>query len=128
MKIPSSLFYTKTHEWARREANDTIVGITAHAQEELRDVVFIELPKPGRTVKQGEAVAVIESVKAAFDIYAPVSGTIARVNDPVTKSPQLVNQDCYGAGWLFALSPASPAEFTSLFTAEGYDKQLQTAH
>lgn len=125
MKIPQELFYTKTHEWAKRDAKDTVVGITAHAQEELRDIVFVELPKPGRTVKQGEAVAVIESVKAAFDIYAPVSGTITRVNDPVTKSPQLVNQDCYGTGWLFALSPSTPGEFTSLFTAEGYEKQLQ---
>jgi glycine cleavage system H protein len=113
MKIPQELFYTKTHEWARREAKDTVVGITA------------QLPKVGRAVKQGEAVAVIESVKAAFDIYAPVAGTITRVNDPVTKSPQLVNQDCYGAGWLFALTPASASEFTSLFTAEGYEKQLQ---
>ena len=125
MRIPNELFYTKTHEWIRREGKDAVVGITAHAQEELRDVVFVELPKVGRAVKQGEAVAVIESVKAAFDIYAPVSGTITRVNDAVVKSPQAVNQECYGAGWLFALTPASAEEFTSLLPAEAYTKQLE---
>ena len=91
MKIPSELFYTKTHEWARRDGQEIVVGITAHAQEELRDVVFLELPGVGRAVKQSEPAAVIESVKAAFDIYAPVSGTISRVNDAAVKAPQLVN-------------------------------------
>ena len=126
MKIPAELVYTKSHEWARREASDTVVGITAHAQEELRDIVFVELPKVGRTVKQGEPAAVIESVKAAFDIYAPVSGTIARVNEAVVKSPQLVNQDCYGAGWLFAVTPSNVKEFAGLMTADTYTQQLQT--
>ena len=125
MRIPSDLQYTKTHEWVRKEAKDVVVGITAHAQEELRDVVFVELPKIGRAVQQGEAVAVIESVKAAFDIYAPVSGTIARVNDAVPKSPQLVNQDCYGNGWLFAVTPGNPADLSSLMSADVYSKQLQ---
>ena len=126
MRIPAELSYTKTHEWARREGNDAVVGITAHAQEELRDVVFVELPKTGKTVKQGEPVAVIESVKAAFDIYAPVSGTVSRVNEAVAKSPQLVNQDCYGQGWLFAVTPGSAAEFSGLLSAEAYTKQLGT--
>ena len=126
MKIPAELVYTKSHEWARRETSDTVVGITAHAQEELRDIVFVELPKIGRTVKQGEPVAVIESVKAAFDIYAPVSGAIARVNEAVVKSPQLVNQDCYGAGWLFAITPSNLKEFAALMTADIYGQQLQT--
>ena len=125
MKIPAELVYTKSHEWARRETSDTVVGITAHAQEELRDIVFVELPKIGRTVKQGEPVAVIESVKAAFDIYAPVSGAIARVNEAVVKSPQLVNQDCYGAGWLFAIAPSDPKEFAGLMTADTYTNQLK---
>jgi glycine cleavage system H protein len=125
MKIPAELVYTKSHEWARREASEAVVGITAHAQEELRDIVFVELPKIGRTVKQGEAVAVIESVKAAFDIYAPVSGTIARVNDAVVKSPQLVNQDCYGAGWLFAITLSDSKEFSGLLSAEAYSQQVQ---
>ena len=125
MQIPSELRYTKTHEWVRRDANDATVGITAHAQEELRDVVFVELPKVGRSVKPGEAVAVIESVKAAFDIYAPVSGIVSRVNDAVTKSPQLVNQDCYGQGWLFAITPSAPSEWSVLLSSEEYSKQLQ---
>ncbi|MBI4003825.1 MAG: glycine cleavage system protein GcvH [Candidatus Omnitrophica bacterium] len=133
MQIPPELVYTKSHEWARRlpgaaQAGDAIeimVGITAHAQEELRDIVFVELPKIGRTVKQGEAAAVIESVKAAFDIYAPVSGAIARVNEAVVKSPQLVNQDCYGTGWLFAITPSDPKEFSSLLSSGAYSQQVQ---
>lgn len=122
---PAELLYTKTHEWAKRDPREVVVGITAHAQEELRDVVFVELPKPGRAVKQGEAAAVIESVKAAFDIYAPVSGTIARVNEAVSKSPQLVNQDCYGGGWLFAITPSHLKEFDNLLSSEAYSQQLQ---
>ena len=123
--VPAELVYTKTHEWAKRHANEVTVGITAHAQEELRDVVFVELPNVGRVVKQGEPVAVIESVKAAFDIYAPVSGTIARVNEALSKSPQLVNQDCYGNGWLFVITRSTPADVTQLLSAEEYAKQLQ---
>jgi len=126
MAFPSELRYTKTHEWAKQGANEVVAGITSHAQEELRDVVFVELPKLGRIVKQGEAVAVIESVKAAFDIYAPVSGTIARVNEAVAKSPQLVNQDCYGTGWLFAIAPNDPKEFGGLMSSDAYSKQLRT--
>jgi len=125
MNVPSELVYTTTHEWARRQGADIVVGITAHAQEELRDVVFVELPKAGTVVKQGEPAAVIESVKAAFDIFAPVSGTISRVNQAVSKSPQLVNQDCYGAGWLFAITPSTANEFTRLLSADDYAKQLQ---
>jgi len=124
MDIPSDLFYTKTHEWVKRDGQQMLVGITSHAQEELRDVVFVELPKVGKTVKQGEPAAVIESVKAAFDIYAPVSGTIARVNDDVTKSPSLVNQDCYGSGWLFAISPSDPNELSRLLSPGDYTKQI----
>ena len=125
MQIPAGLFYTKTHEWAKREPADTTVGLTAHAQEELRDVVFVELPKVGKAVKQGEPAAVVESVKAAFDIYAPVSGTVARINEAAVKSPQLINQDCYGAGWLFAIAPEDAKEFEALLSAEDYGKQLK---
>ena len=127
MRIPPELSYTKTHEWARREGNDAVVGITAHAQEELHDVVFVELPKVGKTVAQGEPAAVIESVKAAFDIYAPVSGTISRVNEAAAKTPQLINQDCYGQGWLFAIAPSKASEFSALLSAEAYTKQTQAA-
>ena len=125
MQVPPDLLYTKTHEWARRDGAEVVVGITSHAQEELRDVVFVELPKMGRSVKQGEAVAVIESVKAAFDIYAPVSGAVARVNDALVTSPQLVNQDCYGAGWIFAISPTDPGEVSNLMPPEEYARHIQ---
>jgi glycine cleavage system H protein len=124
MDIPADLRYTTTPAWAQREAADTLVGITAHAQEELRDVVFVELPKVGRVVKQGEAVAVVESVKAAFDIYAPVSGTISRVNEALAKTPQLINQECYGAGWLFAITPSEPNDFSTLLSSEDYRKRI----
>ena len=125
MPVPVELLYTKTHEWARREANEVVVGITSHAQEELRDVVFVEPPKVGQTVKQGEAVAVIESVKAAFDIYAPVSGAVARVNDALVKSPQRINEDCYGAGWMFAISPSDSGEVSNLMPSEEYSRHIQ---
>ena len=124
--IPKQLRYTKSHEWARKDPQDIAVGITAHAQQELRDVVFVELPVVGRTVKQGEPVAVIESVKAAFDIYAPVSGAISRVNEAVVNSPQVVNQDCYGAGWLFAISPSAPTEWEGLLSPDTYASQIST--
>ncbi len=127
MHVPQELRYTKTHEWARQDGQDVVVGLTSHAQEELRDVVFVELPKVGKTVKQGEPAAVIESVKAAFDIYAPVSGTISKVNEAVVKSPQVVNQDCYGVGWLFVVTPSAPNELSKLLSSETYAKQIEAA-
>ena len=125
MEIPQTLRYTKSHEWARRDGGHVVVGITAHAQEELRDVVYVELPPVGKAVKQGEPVAVVESVKAAFDIYAPVSGTVASVNTLLAKSPQTVNQDCYGQGWFFAIAPSQPAEWEGLMTPDAYTKVIQ---
>jgi glycine cleavage system H protein len=125
MEVPGSLLYTKSHEWIRRETQDAVVGITSHAQEELRDVVFVELPAIGKVVKQGEPAAVIESVKAAFDIYAPISGKVSRVNDEMVRQPQVVNQDCYGKGWLFAIIPTDAGEFARLLSPEDYAKQLQ---
>ena len=125
MNIPAELLYTKSHEWARREGTEVVVGITEHAQQELRDVVFAEVPAVGKVVSQGEAVAVVESVKAAFDIYAPVSGRITRVNAALSKTPQLINQDCYGTGWLFAVNPSTTDEFASLLSPSDYSKQLQ---
>ena len=125
MLTPSNVRYTKTHEWAKQEGADVLVGITAHAQEELRDVVYVELPAVGKAVKQGEPVAVVESVKAAFDIYAPLSGTVARVNERLSKSPQLVNQDCYGTGWFFAITPSQPSELNALMSSDDYTKLIQ---
>ncbi|MBI2885439.1 MAG: glycine cleavage system protein GcvH [Candidatus Omnitrophica bacterium] len=127
MQTPQELRYTKTHEWAKVTPHEIAVGITAHAQEELRDVVYVELPPVGKVLKQGEPAAVVESVKAAFDIYAPVSGTVTRANADVTKSPQLVNTDCYGAGWFFAVQPSQPAEVEGLLTAEAYAKLIAAA-
>ena len=103
------------------------MGITAHAQEELRDVVYAEPPPAGKALKQGEAAAVVESVKAAFDIYAPVSGTVTKSNAELAKSPQLVNQDCYGSGWFFALTPSNPKEWDALLTADAYQQMIQAA-
>ena len=124
MPVPAQLRYTKTHEWVFPDEHEALVGITSHAQEELRDVVYVELPPPGKQVTQGEPVAVVESVKAAFDIYAPVSGTIVKTNAALTQSPQMVNKDCYGAGWLFAIQPSRPSEVNTLMTAEAYTKLI----
>ena len=124
MDIPQTLRYTKSHEWARQDGSELAMGITAHAREELRDVVYVELPAVGRVVKQGEAMAVVESVKAAFDIYAPVSGTVTRVNNALSGSPQLVNTDCYGQGWFAAIAPSAPDELQALLSADDYTKLI----
>jgi len=122
MSIPSELKYTKSHEWARLEADGTVtVGITAHAQEALGDIVFLELPDTGRTVKAGEECAVVESVKAASDIYAPITGEVVARNDAAIDAPESVNQDAYAA-WLFKLKPSNPAEIGALLDAAAYSK------
>lgn len=118
--LPDDLKYAKTHEWAKLEAGGMVrVGITDFAQEQLGDVVFVELPEPGRQVKAGEAVAVVESVKAASDIYSPVSGTIAAVSETLGDAPETINADAYGA-WLFQVQADNPAEFDALLDAAGY--------
>jgi glycine cleavage system H protein len=118
--LPSDLKYAKSHEWAKSETDGMVkVGITDHAQEQLGDVVYIELPKPGREVKAGEACAVIESVKAASDIYSPVSGVIAEINAALADSPELVNQDAY-ANWLFTVQASDSSQLAGLLDAEGY--------
>ena len=125
MNILEGLLYTKTHEWARQEGTEVIVGITDHAQSELSDVVFIELPKVGKQVKQEEPTAVIESVKAAYDIYAPVSGRVTRVNTEIEKDPALVNKDPYGKGWLFVLEEVASEEFKKLMHQTQYEEFLK---
>jgi glycine cleavage system H protein len=120
MSIPADLKYTQSHEWLKQEADGTVtVGITDHAQEALGDIVFLELPEAGRRVKAGEECAVVESVKAASDIYAPVAGEIIAFNQAVIDAPETVNQDAYAA-WLFKLKPADPAEIGKLLDAAGY--------
>ena len=120
MNTPDNLRYTASHEWVRKEADGTVtVGITDHAQEALGDLVFIELPAPGRKLAAGEACAVVESVKAASDIYAPVAGEVVAANDAVTAAPESVNADAYG-NWLFKLKPANAGDADKLLDAAGY--------
>jgi glycine cleavage system H protein len=120
MDVPSDLKYTASHEWIRSESDGTItIGITDHAQEALGDLVFIELPAVGRKVKAGEACAVVESVKAASDIYAPVSGVVTAGNSQVTDAPETVNADAYGH-WLYKLRPDNAADLASLLDAAAY--------
>jgi glycine cleavage system H protein len=122
MKLPKDLRYTESHEWARRESDGTVaVGITDHAQEQLGDIVFVEAPQPGRKVKKGEAVGVVESVKAASDIYAPVSGTIAATNAGLSTAPEQVNADAFGA-WMYRIKPDDPSELETLLDAAAYEK------
>jgi glycine cleavage system H protein len=122
--VPADLKFAKTHEWVRLSGDTATVGITDHAQHELTDVVFVELPAPGRRVKSGEACAVVESVKTASDIYSPVSGEIVEINKTVTDNPALVNTDPYGAGWFFKIKPANPAELNSLLSPDSYKAQI----
>ena len=119
------MLYAKTHEWARREGGEVVVGISDHAQAELSDVVFIELPKTERAVKQDDPIAVIESVKAAYDIYAPVSGKVSRVNSALEKDPALINKDPYGEGWLFALKEVPEEDFKKLMDKPAYEALLK---
>lgn len=118
--IPSDLKYAKTHEWVRVTGGLATVGITDHAQHELTDVVFVELPAPGRQIKAGETCAVVESVKTASDIYSPVSGEIVEANQAVVDNPALVNTEPYGGGWFYRVRLALPADLGVLLTPEQY--------
>src|SRR5665647_801807 len=122
--IPSDLKYAKSHEWVRVSGDVATIGITDHAQHELTDVVFVELPEVGRQVKAGEACAVVESVKTANDIYSPVSGEITEANQAIVANPALVNTDPYQGGWFYKIKLSAPAELTALLTAEQYQAQI----
>jgi glycine cleavage system H protein len=124
MNVPEDLLYTESHEWIKREGDKVRIGITDHAQAELTDVVFVELPKVDRQVKPKEAVAVVESVKAASDIYAPVAGTIVEANKALESNPALINTDPFGEGWIFALKLEDEAELKNLKDAAGYRAQI----
>ncbi|MBL8399217.1 MAG: glycine cleavage system protein GcvH [Candidatus Accumulibacter sp.] len=127
MSIPSDLQYTKSHEWIRDEKDGTVtVGITDHAQELLGDLVFIELPSIGNEYTAGQEAAVVESVKAAADVYAPVDGTVTAINQEVVDSPELVNQQPYEA-WLFRIQVAGGVDLSSLLDAAGYQKIVDAA-
>jgi len=120
MNVPEDLKYSETHEWARLEDGQARIGITDHAQEELTDVVYVELPKIGAKVQAKAAAAVVESVKAAGDIYSPVSGTVVAVNEALENNPALVNTDPYGEGWLFLVALDAPEEIAQLKDAAAY--------
>jgi len=122
--IPSDLKYLKSHEWLRVSGDTGTVGITDHAQHELTDIVFVELPAVGRQVKAGEACAVVESVKTASDIYSPVSGEITEVNPAVVDNPALVNTDPHAAGWFYKIKLSNAAELSALLSPEDYKKQI----
>jgi len=126
MSIPADLKYTKTHEWAKAEADGTVtVGITHHAQELLGDMVFVENPEMGRKLAAGEECAVVESVKAASDVYAPVAGEVVAVNQEVADAPEQINADAYGA-WMFRIKPANPADLGGLLDAAAYQALVES--
>jgi glycine cleavage system H protein len=120
MNVPDDLRYNSSHEWVRLEGDIATIGITDHAQEELTDVVFVELPALGRSVDIGDPTAVVESVKAASDIYAPISGEVVEANGAVEADPSLVNIDPYGNGWIFKLKVKDAAQVEALLDAAGY--------
>lgn len=119
-EIPADLLFQSSHEWARIEGDIATVGISDHAQAELTDVVFVELPALGKTVDSGDPTAVVESVKAASDIYSPLSGEVVEANPAVEGDPSLVNTDPYGAGWIFKIKLSKPDQVSSLLTPEAY--------
>ncbi|WP_333890686.1 glycine cleavage system protein GcvH [Atlantibacter subterraneus] len=124
--VPGELKYSKEHEWLRKESDGTYtVGITEHAQELLGDMVFVDLPDVGATVSAGDDCAVAESVKAASDIYAPISGEIVAVNDALSDSPEQVNSEPYGAGWIFRIKASDESEVEALLDAAGYEALLE---
>ena len=122
--VPTDLKYTHEHEWAKKEGERIRVGITAFAQDQLGDVVFVELPKLGAKVAQRQSFGVVESVKAVSDLFAPVSGEVAGVNDALSKAPETVNQDPYGQGWMIVIKPSSGAEWDHLLTSAQYEELI----
>jgi glycine cleavage system H protein len=127
--VPKDLRYAKSHEWAKKQPDGTVViGITDHAQSALGDLVFVEVPKAGRMVKAGEACAVVESVKAASDVYAPISGEVIEGNPALAGAPETLNQDPYGKGWMFKVKPSNAGELDKLLDAAGYEKVAAESH
>ncbi len=123
-KIDPSARYLKTHEWARIEGDEIVCGISDHAQSAMNDLVYVELPRVGATYKAGEAFGVVESVKAASDVYMPVSGTITAVNTQLESKPEIINQDPYQGGWMIRIKPDDMAEFNNLLDADAYAQLL----
>lgn len=124
MNVPADLRFAKTHEWIRVEGDTVTVGITDHAQAELTDIVYAEPPKVGAEVKAGATAAVVESVKAASDIYSPLSGTVTEVNAELSANPALLNTDPFGQGWIYRMKASNPAEAEDLLAPEAYTAQI----
>ena len=124
--VPEELKYSKTHEWVKLEGSNAVIGITDFAQGELSDIVMVELPKVGREVKIEDSIGVIEAVKAVSDLYSPVSGKIAEVNDKLSSAPETINSDPYGEGWIAKLELADPGEVEKLMDAAAYNEFLAT--
>jgi len=125
MNLPEDLKYVASHEWVRLEDDGSVtVGISDHAQEQLGDVVFVEVPEVDGEVEAGDAIAVVESVKTASDIYAPISGTVKAVNEALEAGPELVNDDAYGEGWLFSIEPSDPLQLEELLSASSYEASI----
>ena len=125
-EVPGELKYTKSHEWVRVEADGSVVvGISDHAQDQLGDMVYVEVPEVGANFAAGDACAVVESVKAASDVYAPISGEVTEANDVLADSPELVNQDAFGDGWLMKINPSDSSELEGLMDANAYQAFLE---
>lgn len=124
-QVPDGLHYTKEHEWVKAEGGNARVGITDHAQRELTEIVYVELPKVGKKVKKGDPLGVVESVKTVSDIYSPVSGEVIEVNKPLEDSPQWINESPYEKGWMAVLKMADPGEITGLMDAAAYKRAVE---
>ncbi|WP_242336522.1 MULTISPECIES: glycine cleavage system protein GcvH [Anaeromyxobacter] len=120
MEIPDTLKYTREHEWARTKGTQVVIGITDFAQDQLGDVVFVELPDVGDTVKKGESFGVVESTKAVSELFAPLSGKVVEVNDPLADAPETINDDPYEEGWMIVVEPSDPKELEALMDAKAY--------
>jgi glycine cleavage system H protein len=120
MDFPEDLRYTREHEWARKKDGRIVVGITDFAQDQLGDVVYVELPDVGDPVKKGESFGVVESTKAVSELFAPISGKVVEVNDPLSDAPETINEDPYGEGWMIAIEPTDPKELEALMDAKAY--------
>lgn len=126
MKYPENLRYTKDHEWTRVEGNQATVGITDHAQSALGDVVFVELPKVGRVLKEGETFGVVESIKAVSDLYSPCAGKVVEINQALVDNPGLANQDPHQGAWMIKMEVSDPASTQNLMTATAYNQYVET--
>ena len=125
--VPDGLKYSKEHEWVKMDGAVAIIGISDHAQHQLGDIVFVELPKVGKDVQFMKALGVVESVKAASDIYSPLSGKVLEVNAQLLMNPEYINQDCYGKGWMVKLQPANPDELNTLLSPKDYKELIDKA-